>query len=173
MGGVADAYGRRKTMLWCLATMALGMLMVGASGNTLQTSLWRAGAGVGILANDPNQGAVYWLSFWRILTGLGIGGLLAAITAITAEFSNLKRRHLCISIMAIGYPIGGIIGGEIARRLLTYYDWRSIFFIRSCHNNGFYPGVLFRGTGIGSLAGSQTTSGRLGKSEPYSETSGT
>jgi MFS family permease len=123
--------------------MALGMLMVGGSGNAFQTSLWRAGAGVGILANDPNQGAVYWLSFWRVLTGLGIGGLLSAITAITAEFSNLKRRHLCISMMAIGYPIGGIIGGEIARRILTHYDWRTIFYFGAAITTAFIPVFYF------------------------------
>ena len=139
LGGVADSYGRRKTMLWCLAAMALGMLMVGGSGNPLQTSLWRLGANAGILTNDANHGALYWLSFWRILTGLGIGGLLAAITAITAEFSSLKRRHLCISIMAIGYPIGGIIGGEIARRLLTNYDWRAIFYFGAAITTAFIP----------------------------------
>lgn len=139
LGGVADVYGRRRTMLGCLATMAVGMLMVGTSGNAVQSAIWRALAGMGILTNDANQGSVYWLSFWRILTGLGIGGLLSAITAITAEFSSLKRRHLCISIMAIGYPIGGIIGGELARRFLVDYDWRSVFYFGAAVTTIFIP----------------------------------
>ncbi len=54
------------------------------------------------------------LGVWRIVTGLGIGGVLAAINAVAAEFSNHKRRHLCVSIMAIGYPVGAVIGGLIA-----------------------------------------------------------
>ncbi len=86
LGWVADTIGRRKTILGCLVMMAVGMFMVTVSANITQ------------------------LSIWRIITGLGIGGLLAAITAITAEFSNLKNRALCISIMAIGYPIGGLCG---------------------------------------------------------------
>jgi benzoate transport len=104
LGWLADTIGRRKTMIGCLITMAIGMFMVTTVNNVIE------------------------LSLWRIITGLGIGGLLSAVTAITAEFSNLKHRHLCVSLMAIGYPIGGIIGGEVARRLLTEFDWRYIFY---------------------------------------------
>jgi benzoate transport len=105
LGWVADTIGRRKTMFFCMAAMAIGMFMATTSGN------------------------VYQLWAWRILTGLGIGGLLSAITAITAEFSNLNKRALCIFVMGIGYPIGGIVGSKIAGQLLTAYgDWRMIFY---------------------------------------------
>ena len=119
LGWVADAYGRRKTMIGCLITMAIGMFMVTTVNNVVE------------------------LSVWRIITGLGIGGLLSAITAITAEFSNLKNRHLCISLMAIGYPIGGIMGGEIARRLLVGYDWRFIFYFGAFLTTFFIPLFYF------------------------------
>jgi len=119
LGWVADTIGRRKIMLGCLVTMALGMFMVAISSNIVQ------------------------LSIWRIITGIGIGGLLAAITAITAEFSNLKNRALCISIMAIGYPLGGVIGGEIASRLLTHYDWRAIFYFGAAVTVLFIPVFFF------------------------------
>jgi benzoate transport len=119
LGWVADTIGRRKIMLGCLATMAAGMFMVANAGNIFQ------------------------LSVWRIVTGIGIGGLLAAITAITAEFSNLKNRALCISIMAIGYPLGGVIGGEIAGRLLMHYDWRAIFYFGAAATTIFIPIYYF------------------------------
>jgi benzoate transport len=119
LGWVADTIGRRKTMIGCLITMAIGMFMVTTVNNVVE------------------------LSFWRIITGLGIGGLLSAITAITAEFSNLKHRHLCVSLMAIGYPIGGIIGGEIARRLLMEYDWRSVFYFGTALTTFFIPLFYF------------------------------
>ena len=45
---------------------------------------------------------------WRIVTGLGIGGMLAAINAVAAEFSNNRRRHLSVSLMSIGYPLGAV-----------------------------------------------------------------
>jgi benzoate transport len=105
IGGVADKAGRRKTMLWCLVVMATGMFMV-----TTVTGLIE-------------------LSIWRVMTGLGIGGMLATINATAAEFSNLKRKHLSVSLMAIGYPVGVVFGGTIAAQLLKTLDWRSVFYL--------------------------------------------
>ena len=119
LGWVADTMGRRKIMNACLVTMAIGMFMVTRVESLIE------------------------LSVWRVITGLGIGGLLSAITAITAEFSNIKNRHLCISLMAIGYPIGGILGGEIARRLLAEYDWRYVFYFGAALTTFFIPIFYF------------------------------
>ena len=120
LGWVADTVGRRKTMFWCMAMMAAGMFMATTSGS------------------------VYQLWAWRILAGLGIGGLLSAITAITAEFSNLKNRALCIFIMGIGYPIGGIFGSKISGQLLASYgDWRLIFYFGAALTVIFIPLFYF------------------------------
>jgi benzoate transport len=119
LGGLADRIGRRPTALSCLALMALGMFMVTTSGSIL------------------------YLCIWRIITGVGIGGLLTAITALSAEFSSLPRRHLAISMMAIGYPLGGIVGGSIAARLLAHYDWRSVFYLGAAITALCIPIVFF------------------------------
>jgi benzoate transport len=118
LGGTADKVGRRPTILFCLLVMTLGMFMV------------------------TTTGSVFSLSFWRIITGLGIGGMLPAINALVAEFSNIRRRHLCISLMAIGYPIGGAVGGAIASRLLADYDWRSVFYFGASVTALFIPMVI-------------------------------
>ena len=94
LGGVADKIGRRPTILGCLVVMAGGML-----------------------AATTASGLV-GLSAWRVVTGLGIGGMLAAINAVAAEFSNRRRRHLSVSLMSIGYPLGAVVGGMVAARLL-------------------------------------------------------
>ena len=65
LGGVADRIGRRSTILGCLVVMVIGMSMV------------------------PLAGGIVSLSIWRVLTGLGIGGMLAAINAVTAEYANI------------------------------------------------------------------------------------
>jgi MFS family permease len=88
------------------------------------------------------SGGVFSLSFWRIVTGLGIGGILPAINAMVAEFSNMRRRHLCISLMAIGYPVGGAVGGAFASRFLASYDWRSVFYFGTSVTAFFIPLVL-------------------------------
>jgi len=119
LGGVADRYGRRPTILGCLIVMVLGMFMA------------------------PAASGIADLSFWRVITGLGIGGMLAAINAITAEFSNSRRRYLSVSLMAIGYPMGVVIGGTIAARLLAVYDWRSVFYLGAALSVAFVPLVYW------------------------------
>jgi benzoate transport len=119
LGGVADRIGRRRTLLGCLALMTLGMGMV---------------IGVRGLAA---------LCFWRIITGLGIGGMLAANNAVAAEFSNVRRRDLSVSIMAIGYPLGAIIGGSIAAQLLKGGNWRVVFEFGAICTAMFFPLVYW------------------------------
>lgn len=120
IGKVADRIGRRGTMLGCLLVMTIGMFL--------------ATTATGIIT----------LSFWRVLTGLGIGGMLAAINAVAAEFSNSKRKHLCVSLMAIGYPVGAVVGGMIAAKLLAIYSgWRPIFVFGGIVTAMFIPLVYF------------------------------
>jgi MFS family permease len=92
LGGAADRFGRRPTVLGCLVVMAVGM-------------------GLATTASSPTT-----LGGWRLLTGLGIGGMLAAINAVTAEICSNKGRSLAMSLMVIGYPIGATVGGTIAAR---------------------------------------------------------
>ena len=119
IGGIADKTGRRRTALGCMAVMVCGMLAT------------------------PFVGGIVQLSICRIFTGLGLGGLLAAINALAAEFANRKRRYLCVSLMSIGYPVGGVIGGLVATQLLTHYSWRSVFFFGAGATALFIPAVFF------------------------------
>ena len=119
LGGVADTIGRKPTVIGCLVVMASGMLMA-----TTSTSL-------------------VTLSVWRIVTGLGIGGMLAAINAVAAEFSNARRRHLSVSLMSIGYPIGAVVGGLVAAQLLRGNDWRAVFYFCAAVTAVLIPVVFF------------------------------
>jgi MFS family permease len=104
LGGVADKVGRKLSMLGCLVIMAIGMYMAHAAG------------------------AVWPLTVWRFITGLGIGGMLAATNAVTAETSSKEGRSLAMALYVIGYPVGGVVGGFAAQSwLLVDYDWRSVF----------------------------------------------
>lgn len=118
LGGVADRIGRRPTMLGCLVLMAIGMFMATTVDGLID------------------------LSIWRVVTGLGIGGLLAATNAVVAEFSNVRRRHLSVSLMSIGYPIGAVVGGVIAADLLAVGSWRSVFYFGAVVTAAFIPIVL-------------------------------
>jgi benzoate transport len=119
LGGVADKFGRRPLILGCLIAMAIGML----------------GAGH---ANGVSE-----LLIWRLLTGLGIGGLLAAINAATAEFSNRRWRSLAMALMVIGYPIGGVLGGILVQKLLASGTWHDVFVFGGWATAAFIPIVWF------------------------------
>jgi benzoate transport len=103
IGGLTDKIGRRPVMLACLMTMAAGMALV------------------------TTVHSLEMLSLWRVLTGLGIGGMLAATNAATAETSNTRSRNMCVAIMVIGYPLGNILGGLAAQYLLAHGGWRNVF----------------------------------------------
>jgi MFS family permease len=83
------------------------------------------------------------LSVWRVITGLGIGGMLAAINAVAAEFSSAKRKHLSVSLMSIGYPVGAVLGGLVAQQLLKVYDWRAVFYFGAAVTAALIPVVVF------------------------------
>lgn len=119
LGGVADRLGRRRTILGCLLVMTLGMTMVSR-------------------VHDLTG-----LSLWRVFTGLGIGGMLAATNAVAAEFANAQRRDLCVALMAIGYPVGAVLGGMIAAQLLKSSDWRAVFEFGAVATAAFIPIVLW------------------------------
>ena len=119
LGVVADRMGRRPIVLVCLALMSVGMLMAAFARGSID------------------------LSIWRTLTGFGIGGILASVSAIAAEFSSAIRREMSVSIMSIGYPLGATFGGMVGAQLLRDHDWRSIFYFGAVMTMGFIPVVFF------------------------------
>jgi len=119
LGDVADRIGRRRALLACLFIITLGMAAV------------------------PTSSSVYQLCAWRLLTGVGIGGMLAVTNAVTAEFSNARRKDLCIALMVVGYPIGAVTGGMIASHLLVHGDWRQVFIFGASVSALLVPAVLW------------------------------
>lgn len=103
LGSVADRLGRRPLALGCLCLMAFGMFMTSTVGD------------------------LYSLCAWRVLTGVGIGGMLATTNALTAEFARDARRTMAVAWLTIGYPLGVVILGWCASELLETHDWRIVF----------------------------------------------
>ncbi|RIV16222.1 MFS transporter, partial [Klebsiella pneumoniae] len=73
LGSLCDRIGRRAAVLSSLVLMASGMFLAATASGIVP------------------------LSAWRLLTGLGIGGMLAATTAVAAEHANAQRRNLPIA----------------------------------------------------------------------------
>ena len=119
LGSVADKWGRKPTMLVCLVVMAIGMYMA------------HSAAGV-----TP-------LTIWRLITGLGIGGMLAATNAVTAESTNKKSRSIAMALYVIGYPLGAVVGGFIAQKwILVVHDWRWVFLFGAIVTAALIPIVM-------------------------------
>lgn len=118
LGVIGDKAGRRNTILACLVAMTVGMFGAGAATNITE------------------------LLAWRSLTGLGIGGMLAVTTAVTAEFANGRWRSLAMSLMVIGYPIGGVLGGVAVQQILSNGTWHGIFHLGGWATAAMIPVVL-------------------------------
>lgn len=73
IGALADKVGRRPVILGCLTLMAAGMALAA-------------------VARD-----IVTLSVIRLVTGIGIGGMLAATSAMVAEYSNIRTKNFSVA----------------------------------------------------------------------------
>ncbi len=99
----ADKFGRRPLLIISTALAALGMLMTYFC-SSLES-----------------------IAFWRVVTGVGVGGILPCTNVIVSEYANKKWRGLAIAIYAAGFGIGATLGGMSAILLQETYGWRSVF----------------------------------------------
>ena len=102
---LADKIGRRKLALISLVIISIGMVL-------------------SVFAADAMQ-----LMAFRIVTGLGVGGMMANLNVLVSEYSSDKRRGTIIGIYAAGYPIGATVGGLVAAPLIPLYGWHSVFIV--------------------------------------------
>lgn len=114
-----DRIGRRKMIL-------ISLLMIGA----------------GMIGTSFAQ-SVSHLVMLRLLTGLGIGSILASSTSMVSEFAPERVRNVSITIYHSGYPIGAIITGFIAAWLIPEYGWRPLFVLAGVISLGMLPLVYF------------------------------
>ena len=102
LGHIADRAGRRPTLL---------------------VSLAMAGVATLLCSQAHSLGAFAAL---RFLTGLALGGLLAAIVPLVAEHFPSQQRSAAVTMMFIGYPLGAVVGGAITALLISQ-GWRNLF----------------------------------------------
>jgi AAHS family 4-hydroxybenzoate transporter-like MFS transporter len=102
LGYIADRVGRRPTLLVSLATAGVATLLC-SQAHSLGT-----------------------FTALRFLTGLALGGLLAATVPLVAEHFPPQRRSGAVTLMFIGYPLGAVVGGAITA-LLIAHGWRNLF----------------------------------------------
>jgi benzoate transport len=102
---LADRFGRRTIILWCLAVIGSAMLAT------------------------ATVGSVKPLIAMRLMTGLGVGGLLASLNTMVAEYSPVRGKNFAISFLQSGYSIGGLAGGVFAALLIPAFGWQAVFIV--------------------------------------------
>jgi MFS transporter, AAHS family, 4-hydroxybenzoate transporter len=102
IGIAADRFGR-KSML--LASLLL-------AGICTFLSAWSGG---------PTS-----LMCWRAVAGIGLGGAIPTITALTAAQASVGRRSVAVTRMFLGYPVGAMVGGIVTAGIMSRVGWRGV-----------------------------------------------
>jgi MFS family permease len=141
--GIAKDWGVDKATLgWVLSMELVGMGLGSVLLGGVADKIGRRPTILGMFGASLADG-VPTLLVWRLLTGLGIGGMLASINAAAAELSSRRWRSVAVSLMVIGYPIGGVIGGMVVQNLLGGGTWHDVFIFGGWVTAAFIPTVWF------------------------------
>lgn len=99
----ADRYGRKLLML--LAALLMSSSIYLTSWSTSLESLM----------------------VFRLLSGLGIGIMMATSAALTAEVVPSKTRGFWVSLIVAGYPVGAVLTGLISASFIGKYGWEQLY----------------------------------------------
>jgi len=105
LGPLGDRFGRRPLLISALCIISAGSIATG-------------------FAHSAHEVAVL-----RLLTGLGLGGAVPNVIALTAEYAPPRSRSTIVSIVFNGFPLGAMLGSIIGARLLPTFGWRTLFIV--------------------------------------------
>ncbi|KRF67318.1 MFS transporter [Bacillus sp. Soil768D1] len=104
-GTITDIFGRKKIMAFCITFFSI-MMALSAMATTPEV--------FGLL---------------RFIGGLALGGVIPTASALTIEYSPIKRRSLMYAIMYTGYAAGGVCSALLSMVFINEYGWRFVFWI--------------------------------------------
>jgi AAHS family 4-hydroxybenzoate transporter-like MFS transporter len=105
LGAAADRLGRRWTLVGAVATFSLFSLLTP------------------VAPNFP------WLLLCRFLAGLGLGGAIPNVLALSSEYAPRRIGGLLTGLLWAGFPLGGVIGAITSAHLLPVFGWPVLFYI--------------------------------------------
>jgi MFS transporter, AAHS family, 4-hydroxybenzoate transporter len=114
-GVIGDRFGRRTALLGSITTFAVLTFAIA----------W------------VPPGSVDILGLLRFLAGVGLGGAMPNAATLSSEYVPRKQRPFAVTMTIICIPLGGVVAGEMAARIIPDYGWRALFQI-----GGVLPLVL-------------------------------
>jgi len=105
LGNMGDRFGRKRVIVYGTILYACMSLLC-------------------LLASTPLQ-----LGILRFLTGLGLGGVLPNVIALTAEISPASRRARLTAIPIIGMSLGSGLPAVVAAWVVPIFGWKALFVV--------------------------------------------
>ena len=112
-GMIWDKFGRRTALLGSVVTFAVLTFAI-AFANSIEM-----------------------LGALRFLAGVGLGGAMPNAATLASEYVPRKQRPFAVTLTIVCIPLGGVVAGELAARIIPTYGWRALFFA-----GGVIPVVL-------------------------------
>jgi AAHS family 4-hydroxybenzoate transporter-like MFS transporter len=104
-GPIADRVGRKWPVI--VSTITFGLFAIAtASAATLRE-----------------------LVAYRFLTGLGLGGAMPNVVALTSEYSPKRLQQVFVAMLFCGMPLGALLGASVASVMLPRWGWQSVFYV--------------------------------------------
>ncbi len=115
----ADIFGRRKVIL--VSSVGMGLAVFATS-----------------FVQTEGQ-----LMFFRFLSGIGIGSLLASTATLTAEYAPKKTKDFWVSFVMSGYPVGAVLSGLVAAKIIPAFGWQFMFQVAGIATLAAFPLIYF------------------------------
>jgi benzoate transport len=87
--------------------------------------------------------SVEQLLAFRFISGLGIGSMLASTATLTSEYAPKKTKDFWVSFVMSGYPIGAVLSGLAAAKIIPLYGWRTMFQVAGIATLATLPLIFF------------------------------
>jgi AAHS family 4-hydroxybenzoate transporter-like MFS transporter len=68
------------------------------------------------------------LVVFRFLTGLGLGGAIPNVVALTTEYSPKRLQRVFVTALFCSMPLGALLGGLVSSVMLPRWGWQSVFY---------------------------------------------
>jgi AAHS family 4-hydroxybenzoate transporter-like MFS transporter len=78
---------------------------------------------------SANAVGLWDLFAWRLLTGIGLGGVTPLATTLISEWTPKRSRSVAVACAIVAVPLGGMVGAQVAHWIIPAYGWRMIFYI--------------------------------------------